>query len=128
MPPGGKRPGAGRPKGTGGWDKERARQKLRELVFAAQDAMVEAQIAHARGIKYLVVRSKRGGTFKPVQDVQEALKKGAARDDIIEVWEKEPSTQAFTDLMNRTIDKPSEQVKTDVRGAITIRWKDEDEE
>jgi hypothetical protein len=30
-------------------------------------------------------------------------------EEIIEVWEKEPSTPAFTDLMNRALDKPKEQ-------------------
>jgi hypothetical protein len=29
--------------------------------------------------------------------------------EIIEVWEKDPNVQAFTDLMNRCIDKPKEQ-------------------
>ena len=35
----------------------------------------------------------------------------ASTEEIIEVWEKDPSVQAFTDLMNRTLDKPAEQVK-----------------
>ena len=29
--------------------------------------------------------------------------------EIIEVWEKNPSIHAFTDLMNRTLDDPKEQ-------------------
>jgi hypothetical protein len=44
--------------------------------------------------------------------------------EIIEVWEKDPSVQAFTDLMNRTIDKPVEQVQADVSGALVIRWQE----
>jgi len=30
-------------------------------------------------------------------------------EEIIEVWEKDPSVQAFTDLLNRALDKPAEQ-------------------
>ena len=29
--------------------------------------------------------------------------------EVIEVWEKDPSVQAFTDLLNRAIDRPMEQ-------------------
>ena len=31
-------------------------------------------------------------------------------EEIVEVWEKDPSIHAFTDLMNRALDKPKEQV------------------
>jgi hypothetical protein len=30
-------------------------------------------------------------------------------EEIMEVWEKDPSVQAFTDLLNRALDKPKEQ-------------------
>ena len=39
-------------------------------------------------------------------------------EEIIEVWEKDPSVQAFTDLMNRALDKPAEppqQLDIDLR-------------
>ncbi len=39
---------------------------------------------------------------------------------IIEVWEKEPSIQAFTDLMNRAIDKPAETVQATVTVGVKI--------
>jgi hypothetical protein len=32
-------------------------------------------------------------------------------EEIIEVWEKDPSVQAYTDLLNRALDKPAEQVQ-----------------
>jgi len=35
--------------------------------------------------------------------------------------------QAFTDLMNRALDKPTEQVQLQEQGAIEIRWKDSTE-
>lgn len=71
--------------------------------------MAEAQIAAAKGTKYLVYRNRRGGEFRTV--TTEMVTDGILeRDDvIIEVWDKQPSTPAFTDLMNRALDKPAEQ-------------------
>lgn len=88
--------------------------------------MVEAQVANAMGIKYLVAREKKSGKFI---EVTEAQVKGilSGKDDtleMLEVWEKQPSVQAFTDLMNRTLDKPAEQVQAEVRqtGEMVFRW------
>jgi hypothetical protein len=50
---------------------------------------------------------------------------------VVEVWTKDPSTPAFTDLLNRAIDKPKEQQQefgvavTDQMLAFLDRWKDE---
>jgi hypothetical protein len=32
-----------------------------------------------------------------------------ANEKTIRVWQKDPSVQAFTDLLNRAVDKPAEQ-------------------
>lgn len=73
-----------------------------------------AQVAHAKGLSYLVTRDKRTGKF---------IRVGAAvarrtNEETIEVWEKDPSVQAFTALLNRAIDKPVE--RTDVQ--VTDDW------
>lgn len=122
MARGGARPGAGRKKGTNGLEKEAARARLRELVSAQMDDMVKAQIANSKGIKYLVTRDKAGGKFVKVTEAMAGSLKG---DEIIEVWEKDPSVQAFTDLMNRTLDKPTEQVSAEVNIDAVLRWKGE---
>ena len=64
MSRGGRRPGAGRPKGykfQKTLDKEAARELVRQRVTAVLEPMLDAQIAHAMGLKYLVTRSKIGG-------------------------------------------------------------------
>jgi hypothetical protein len=66
-------------------------------------AMIDAQIAQAQGLKYMVARDD-SGKFRRIGP--EELAAGATG---VEVWEKDPSTAAFTDLMNRAIDKPKEQ-------------------
>ena len=38
------------------------------------------------------------------------------------IYTKDPSVQVFTDLMNRALDKPTEQVQLQEQGAIEIRW------
>ncbi len=108
MPRGGKRPGAGAKKGAHNChtaDKIALRQKARDILGPEMPSMIAAQVAHARGLSYLVYRDKESGRFERVKDidtVDQAL-------NAIEVWEKDPSVQAFTDLMNRLLDKPAEQ-------------------
>lgn len=127
MPRGGKRPGAGRPKGSKDpqtLSKEMAREALRQRVFAAMAPMVEAQIANAQGIKFLVLRHAKSGKFiKRIEDKDNAVTLDPEH-EIIEVWAKDPSVQAFTDLMNRAIDKPVETVQADVEhsGELVIKW------
>jgi hypothetical protein len=110
MARGGKRAGAGRQKGSKGkvtLEKEEARRLLREMVMARMAPLVEAQLANSMGIKYLVVRDKGKGKFLRVTEAMAKVKLGQD-EEIVEVWEKDPSVQAFADLMNRTIDKPGE--------------------
>lgn len=113
MPRGGKRPGAGRPKGTKEpktLEKEAARTALRERVLAEMGPLVDAQIANAKGIRYLVVRNKAGKFIRRVDENMDP-DRIAQGEEIVEVWLKDPSVQAFTDLMNRAIDKPAEQLQ-----------------
>jgi hypothetical protein len=122
MPRGGKRKGAGIKKGfkyQKTLEKEATGAIVREMVSAEVRAMTEAQIAEAKGIKFLVVRDKKTGKFLRVTDARTKL---GDREEIIEVWEKDPSTQAFTDLMNRTIGKPVEAVDLATSGKIEISW------
>jgi hypothetical protein len=106
--PGGKRAGAGRKKGSKSLlDKEIAREALRKLVAKELKPLVLAQIENAKGIKFLMVRAKSSGKFVRVTKSRaEMLNED---EEIIEVWEKDPSVQAFSDLMNRVLDKPKEQ-------------------
>lgn len=91
--------------------KEEAREIVRGLVIDAMRPMIEAQIAHAQGLKYLVARHKTTGKFaKLTEELTAAISAGTNPDyESIEVWSKDPSVQAFSDLMNRAIDKPKEQ-------------------
>ena len=101
----------GRPKGAKSQatlSKEAAREVARVLITAQLAPLLEAQIAHARGLRYLVTRQASTGKFIRVTEAMARRKRGKD-EEIIEVWEKDPSVQAFTDLMNRCLDKPKEQ-------------------
>lgn len=116
MPRGGKRPNSGPKKGAiykPTRDKALAREALRAIIDKHMEAMTEAQIKNATGIKYLVKRAKAGGKFEKVgADELEAVLRGQDEDRLIlEVWEKEPSVPAFTDLMNRHLDRAAEHVE-----------------
>lgn len=132
MAKGGARPGAGRPTGTTGIQhaetisKAQAREALRAVVISHMDEMLASQIAHAKGIKYLVARAAKGGKFEKVSPdkLEEML---AGQDDgsvILEVWDKDPSVQAFTDLLNRALDKPADHVElTGAEGGpLIVQW------
>lgn len=125
MARGGTRPGAGRPKGSKTaqtLDKEAAREVVRQMVIARLAPLIEAQIAHAAGLKYLVTRDKKTGKFLRVTETMARAKQaGAENEETIEVWEKDPSVQAFTDLLNRALDKPKEQAQEiQVSGSLDI--------
>jgi hypothetical protein len=123
MPRGGARPGSGLKKGTKlqrTLDKIEARELVRRTVTAALGPLIEAQIANAKGLKYLVTRDKHSGKFIRVTEAMARLKQGDSEEHI-EVWEKDPSVQAFTDLMNRALDRPAEQEQQIAHsGTLTI--------
>lgn len=131
MPRGGKREGSGRPKGSLNAetiDKAQAREALRAVVMQHMAGMLDSQIKHAKGLSYLVARHKSSGKFeKLTAEEAEALLNGEESERVvIEVWEKDPSVQAFTDLMNRALDKPAEmhEISGDPNKPVvlTIQW------
>lgn len=127
MAKGGKQPGSGRPKGSKNPEtlsKEAGREALRQIVMREMDSMTSAQVAHAKGLKYLVTRNAKTGKFEKVtQERMEALLEAGDEDTLetIEVWEKEPSVPAYTDLMNRALDKPKEQEQViNLKGSVEV--------
>ena len=121
----------GRPKGSQSQatlTKAEAREALRTVVISHMDAMLSAQIKNAQGINYLVKRAKAGGKFEKVKaDQLDAVLAGQDDDSLIlEVWEERPNVQAFTDLMNRALDKPIEQIELSGNEdrPVAFKWQD----
>ncbi len=104
-----------------------ARELLRQIVLKHLEEMAAAQIANAKGLKYLVVRDKRSGKFtRMTEDMLRELEgKGTAEHENVEIWEKDPSTAAWSDLLNRALDKPAEQEQQlAVTGTLKVTWEE----
>jgi hypothetical protein len=113
MARGGSRPNSGPKKGAvykKTIDKLLAREELRRIVIENLGPMVEAQVAASRGLKYLVTRDRKTGKFIRVTEAMARVKQESDKEEIIEVWEKDPSTHAFDSLVNQTIDAPARQI------------------
>ena len=83
------------------------REVVRQAVAKELLPMLRGQIAQAKGLRYLVTRDKATGKFIRVGP---ATAKNA-KEETIEVWEKDPSTQAWDSLTNRAMGKPAEQLR-----------------
>ena len=90
--------------------------------------LAEAQIAAARGIRYLVSRDKQTGKFE-VLDEKKAKARLANHDpkrEVIEMWAKSPSFQSYKDLADRYMDQPTQPIQHegDLDVEMTVRWKE----
>ncbi len=86
--------------------------------------MVQAQIVNSLGIGHLYTRDKQK-KFTKIEDqaqVDHLLATGTEGADYW-IFTKDPSIQAFTDLMNRALDKPKEQPQ-DFNVTATVRIAD----
>lgn len=113
--------------------KEQAREVVREIVTRHMEGLVSAQLDNAQGIKHLMMRDPATGKFERLKhessdpkvaeaQLDAALKSGNA----VWIYTKDPSVQAFTDLLNRALDKPAEQVKVTGGdgGPLVLKWQD----
>ena len=76
------------------------------------DPLVRAQIAAAKGVRHFVLREP-DGKFKRVTNpatITRILNAPKGRYEYYDIWTRDPSTAAFKDLVDRTIDKPTEHV------------------
>ncbi len=108
---GGKRPGAGRPPGAlneSTLRKKAIRDRILARFEADADQIYDAQRAQALGTKFLVARDKKTGKFVPVNEEQTKLLMETGQADVLEIWDRPPSTQAAQFLADRAIDKPTE--------------------
>ena len=116
----------GRPKHRATLDKEAAREVVRQRVWQELTPLLDAQLANAKGLAHFFLRDEKTGQFVRVTDpkqIEIALNMGQGGEEgrYYRIHTKDPSVQAFTDLMNRALDKPKEQeIEVNVRGELEL--------
>ena len=103
--------------------KEEARERIRAYITDRALPMLDAQLAHAAGIHHMFLR-RPDGTFERSDDPDAILAALNSGDDTsYYIFTKDPSVQAFTDLMNRAIDMPAKPPENvDVKAEVIIKW------
>src|SRR5215475_12045793 len=129
---GGARPGGGRPKGMK-WPstlrKEEARELVRRYVTERLPEYLDAMSDNITGIRHLMMRDPKSGKFERITGDAKQIDKALKTKTAFWIYTKDPNVQAFTDLLNRCIDKPSEHVHLSGAddGPIQIQWMSRDE-
>lgn len=129
---GGVRRGAGKKKGVkhaSTLSKEAARELFRQIVTRKMEGLIAAQLDNAQGIRHLMKRDPATGKFERVmardnKQLEEAEIDATLKSGGFWIYTKDPSVQAFTDLMNRALDKPAEQItlQGNDEKPIRIEW------
>jgi hypothetical protein len=91
-------------------EKELERERLRQLVVAHLEPMTLAQIAHATGVSYMVLRNP-DGTFTRATDEKQIDAACASGAESFRIFTQAPNPASYKDLMDRALDKPKEQVE-----------------
>jgi hypothetical protein len=126
MSRGGKRDGAGRPKGSeeqATLDKRAHRALIREAIKPHITAIIAAQVDNAKGVPYLVLRDASGAYVRATDEkqVDEALARLNAGDDsAMRFYTKEPHQGSASMLLAYAADKPVEPVEHSGPGGEAI--------
>jgi hypothetical protein len=122
---GGKRPGAGRKKGSKDpqtLGKEQARELARQHITERLIPLLDSAIDHALGIRHFFKRND-AGQWERLTDpdqITEAMNKGEG----FWIYTKDPSVHALKELLDRALDKPAAPVELtgDDKGPVVFRW------
>src|SRR5262245_37484183 len=129
---GGARPGTGKPRGLK-WPstlrKEEAREKVRQFINEHLGEFLDAMADSVTGIRHLMMRDPKTGKFERITGSVEQIEEALKTDTAFWIYTKDPCVQAFTDLMNRALDKPAGHVQVAGAdgGSIVIQWQRPDE-
>ncbi len=88
-------------------DKELYREQLRQMVVKHLEPMITAQVEHAQGVSYMVLRMP-DGTYARATDEKQIDTACAIGATAFRINTQAPNTQAFVALLDRALDKPKE--------------------
>jgi hypothetical protein len=92
----------------------RSREFVRTYITHRLQPLLDAQIDNAQGLKHLRMRDLKTGQFTRVTGDAKQIDKALKSKNACWIYTKDPNIAAFTDLLNRAIDKPAEHTKSQV--------------
>jgi hypothetical protein len=97
---------------------------VRQYVTERLGPLLAAQIDNATSIRHLIMRDPKTGKFVRVTGDVEQIDEAIKSKNACWIYTKDPNVQAFTDLLNRALDKPAEHVQIAGHdgGSLVIRW------
>jgi hypothetical protein len=97
---------------------------VRTYIWTALQPLLDVQIYNARGLKHLMMRDPKTGKFERVTGDAKQIDKALKTKTAFWIYTKDPNVRAFTDLLNRALDKPAEhfQAAGADGGPVVIRW------
>ena len=130
---GGKRPGAGRPRGSPNKatisaheEKAITRSVIREHIREYIPDIIRAQRENAMGVQYMVLRAP-DGSFVRATDVKQLDAALASGEAAFRIYTKEPHQGSASMLLAYAADKPVEPVEVTGAegGPLLVKWADE---
>lgn len=119
---GGKRPGAGRKKGSSTLLAIAMREKLSQMVSEEFGPVVKAQLKLAKGAYVMMVKNKKG-EWKQITnpaDVERLLNSDGEGENYYQIWLKNPSTEATKYLLDQALGKAKETSDVNLTGNVTF--------
>ena len=101
-------------------DLMRERETLRQQILESRGPMTAAQIAHAQGVSYMVLRMP-DGTFARATEEKQIDAACAVGASAFKIFTQAPNPQAYSTLMAYAVDRPKEQPQDlNVKGTIDV--------
>jgi hypothetical protein len=123
MPSGGKRPGAGKPKGM---QHPRTLEKLecnrlfREELAPQVRPVIQAQIAAALGVSHMMARD-HSGRWTRVTDPEAMVRVLNSGETFYRIWAQNPDPRAGKDILDRLCGSPTQALKVDLKGSLDVQ-------
>ena len=91
-------------------EREKGLDVIKELVLKELGPMTEAQIAQAKGVKYMILRQPNG-SYARATDVKQIDVACAIGAEAFEVFTAAPDTQAFRTLTEQSFGRPVQRTE-----------------